>query len=322
MKVAVTSRSFSSHPVLCEELHQLFPEARLNSAGHSLTDGALLSFLGDAEGAIVGLERIDDNLLDALPNLCVISKYGVGVDALDLYAMQARGVRLGWTGGVNRQAVAELTLFCMVGLLRRYDECRNLIEGGGWKQLRGRELSAATVGIIGCGHIGKQVARLLRAYGARVLAHDLRHFGEFYRQHDVEPVGFDELLERSNIVTLHLPLDETTRGILDQARLARMQPGALLINIARGGLVDEEQLAQRLVDGCLGGAALDVLDNEPPTPEHPLFSAPNVMLTPHIGGSTEESVLAMGRAAIAGLANARLPRDIFELWPVSTADTA
>jgi len=169
-----------------------------------------------------------------------------------------------------------------------------------WHQPVGRQLSSATVGIVGCGHVGKRVAEICRAIGATVIAHDIVAYEDFYRVHDIRAVTLDELLRTSDIVSLHLPLDASTRGMIGAAELASMKASAFLVNAARGGLVDESALKTALVEKRLGGAAFDVYATEPP-PDRELLALPNVVPMPHIGASTEESVLAMGRAAIEGL---------------------
>jgi phosphoglycerate dehydrogenase-like enzyme len=171
---------------------------------------------------------------------------------------------------------------------------------GGWRHPGGRQLSSACVGIVGCGHIGQQVARLCAAFGARVLAHDIRVYDDFYRAVGVTPVSLDSLLAQSDIVTIHLPLDASTRGLIGEREFGRMKSSAFLVNTARGGIVDERALKAALVERRLAAAALDVFAIEPPVDQE-LLMLPNFVGTPHIGGSTEEAVLAMGRAAIAGL---------------------
>ena len=165
---------------------------------------------------------------------------------------------------------------------------------------RGRQISSAVVGILGCGHVGQQVARLCRAFGATVLAHDIRAYDEFYGEHAVRPVAFSALLEQSDIVTVHVPLDGTTRGMIGAHELSAMKQAAYLVNTARGGIVDESAVAAALVEHRLAGAAFDVFIAEPPV-NRELLRAPNFIGTPHIGAGTHEAVLAMGRAAIAGL---------------------
>jgi len=308
--IAVASRSFSKHPVLRAEMEALYPNVRFNDTGASLAGDELKSFLSGCTMAVTALERVDDGLLSGLPELKVISKYGVGLDMIDPDALERQGVRLGWTGGVNRRSVAELALAAMILLMHRVPEAWRQVIGGGWTQVKGRELSRRTVGIVGCGFVGKELAVMLKALGCRVLAHDKLDFPEFYEKTGVEPVDLDTLLVESEAVTLHLPLDGSTRNLLSADKLERMRPGAIFVNMARGGLVDEDRLKGMLMDGRLAGAALDVLDREPPE-DLELLRLPTVMATPHIGGSTEEAVLAMGRAAIAGLKTARSPKDVF-----------
>jgi D-3-phosphoglycerate dehydrogenase len=178
---------------------------------------------------------------------------------------------------------------------------------GVWRQHVGFQLSARTVGIVGCGHVGKDLGLLLRAFECRVLAHDILDFPDFYAESGIEPAGLEDLLQQSDVVTLHLPLDETTANILSAERLALMKPDAILINAARGGLVDEDALKGALKDGRLAGAAFDVFATEPPE-DIELLNLPNFIVSPHIGGSAEEAILAMGRAAIDGLEKNQIPR--------------
>ena len=301
-RVAVTSRSFSRHPALIAELRSRYSDVRLNE-GDALSGSALVEFLRGHDAAIVALERIDGELLSAVPELKVISKYGVGLDGIDIDALEQRGVMLGWSPGVNRVSVAELTVGAMISLLHRVPEASRDVAAGNWRQIRGRQLGDRTVGIIGCGHVGKEVARLCRAFGSRVLVYDIRDYAEFYAEHSIVPVGLDRLLEESDVVTMHVPLDRSTRNMLDASKVGRIRPGAVFINTARGGIVDEGAIKSRLIDGSLAGAAFDVFAAEPALdPE--LVALPTVLVTPHIGGSTEEAVLAMGRAAIDGLTGA------------------
>lgn len=304
--IAVTSRSFSRHPVLREELVAKYEDVRFNDEGLTLTGEALIDFVRGRHKIITGLETVDDALLSALPELDVIAKYGVGLDMIDMDAMTRHGVHLGWKGGVNRRSVAELVLGFMISLLHLVPECDRDLRAETWQNKKGRQLTGRTVGIIGCGHIGKDLTGLLQPFGCRILVNDIRDFPEFYETHGVEPVSLDTLLEASDIVTLHVPLDASTRHLINQDTIARMRRGAILINAARGGLVDEAALKAALQESHLQAAAFDVFAIEPPM-DWELFKLPNFLGTPHIGGSTEEAILAMGRAAIAGLDDHVLP---------------
>ncbi len=304
--IAVTSRSFSRHPILREELIAKYDNVRFNDEGLSLHGEALIDFLRGRRKVITGLETVDDALLSAVPELDVVAKYGVGLDMIDMEAMARHGVHLGWTGGVNRRSVAELVLGFMISLLHLVPECDRDLRSETWQNKKGRQLTGRTIGIVGCGHIGKDLTGLLAPFGCRILANDIRDFPEFYAENGVEPVSLDELLEASDIVTLHIPLNPATHHIINAGTIARMRRGAILINAARGGLVDEAALKAALQERHLQAAAFDVFAIEPPQ-DWELFKLPNFLGTPHIGGSTDEAILAMGRAAIAGLDEHALP---------------
>jgi phosphoglycerate dehydrogenase-like enzyme len=299
-KVAVCSRSFSRNPVLRAELLQKYQQVTFNDAGMQLSGENLVTFLRGHEKAITALEVIDETVLARLPELRVIGKYGVGLDMIDLAAMRAHGKRLGWTGGVNRRSVSELVISLAISMLRHVHVANREVLAGTWRQTIGGELSGKTVGIVGCGHIGKDLVPLLKAFGCSILSHDILDFADFYATHGVEPVDLDTLMRRADVVTLHLPLNDTTRGLIDAERLARLKPTSVLINAARGGLVDEMALKRMLHDKRIAAAAFDVFAMEPPQDQE-LLALPNFFATPHIGGSSHEAILAMGRAAIAGL---------------------
>ena len=300
-EVAVASHSFPKSQTLREELLARYPGSTFNETGRPLGRDALIAFLRGHAKAITGLETLDEAVFDALPDLRVVSKYGVGLDMIDLEAARRHGVAIRWTPGVNRQAVAELTIGFMIALCRSIVPLALNVREGVWRQPGGgRQLSSAVIGVLGCGHVGQQVARLCRAFGATVLAHDVRAYDEFYREYGVQPVAFSALLEQSDIVTVHVPLDASTRGLIGAHELSSMKRAAYLVNTARGGIVDESAVAAALVERRLAGAAFDVFTAEPPV-NRELLRAPNFIGTPHIGAGTHEAALAMGRAAIAGL---------------------
>lgn len=307
-RIGVTSRSFSRHPALRQALLERYPNTRFNDKGDALKGRALADFLSGCDKAITALEVLDERLFAELPDLKVVGKYGVGLDMIDLQAMHNHGIKLGWEGGVNKRSVSELVISAAIALLHRVPCANREVLAGSWRQIRGRQLTGRTVGIIGCGHIGKDVIRLLEPFKCRVLSYDIDDFPKFYRKFGVQAVALNELLERSDIITLHLPLDDSTRNILSRQCLHKLKQGACLINYARGGLVDEQALTELLKSGHLGGAALDVFAVEPPV-DVELPNLNNVLVTPHIGGSTEEAIWEMGMAAIKGLDNARDPID-------------
>ena len=307
-RVAVASRSFSKHAVLRAELLARHPGARFNDAGASLKGDALVEFLADCDKAVLALETVDDALLARLPGLKLVSKFGVGLDSFDVAAMAKRGVKLAWTPGSNSRSVAELALMMIIALLRRVPALAAETRAGGFRQEKGATLTGKTVGLVGGGAVGRDLARLLAPFGGRVLCSDPAPDHAALNALDIETAALDELLSSCDVVSVHAPLTPATRGLIGAEQLARMKPTAILINTARGGLVDEAALKSALKAGRLAGAGLDVFETEPPT-DTELLSLPCVLATPHIGGSTEEAILAMGRAAIAGL---DAPRDASE----------
>jgi phosphoglycerate dehydrogenase-like enzyme len=304
--LVIASRSFSKHPVLRKEVLRRYPDAKFNDKGLSLDGDTLVQFLKGHEKAITALERIDDSILKQLPDLEVIGKYGVGLDMLDLHAMKKHGVMLGWTGGVNRRSVSELVISFAIALLHRAIFANTEVRRGEWYQVKGRQLSDCTVGIVGCGYVGKDLVKLLQPFNCKILANDIIEFKEFYAENGVIAVELDDLIKQSDIVTLHLPLDDSTRNIMSSEKLKFLKNDAILINLARGGLIDEDALKIILKEKRISGAALDVFLEEPPI-DREFPELENVFITPHIGGSTEEAILEMGMAAINGLDNAKDP---------------
>ncbi len=299
-KVAVCSRSFSNNPVLRAELLREYPDTYFNDNGLSLEGDSLIEFLKPAERAITALETIDDHIISQLPNLKVIGKYGVGTDMIDIHALARAGIKFGWTPGVNKRSVSELTVCFMIAVLRHVFQSHIAAQDGVWKQLVGRQLSNQVVGIIGCGNVGKDLVTLLKPFGCAILVHDIVDYSKFYIAHNIEPVSLDELVRRSDIVSIHIPKNKTTLNLFDRSRIFAMKDRSILINTARGGIVDEQALKEALEQQRIAGAGFDVLNQEPPV-NLSLIKTKNFFVTSHLGGSAEEAILAMGRAAIAGL---------------------
>jgi len=306
LRVAVCSRSFSRNPILRAELLARYQKVTFNDEGLQLKGHSLIEFCKGHDKAVTALEKVDEDILAHLPQLKVISKYGVGLDMIDMAAMRKYGKSLGWTGGVNRRSVSELVISFAITLLRHVPAAHREVLNGTWRQHIGGYLSGRTVGIIGCGHIGKDLVPLLEAFGCTILVNDIVEYTEFYSSHNIESISVEEVLSRSDIVTLHVPLDDSTRSMINEQRLSLMKPTAILINTARGGLIDEVALKNMLKDKRLAAAALDVFLEEPPQDEE-LLQLPNFLVTPHIGGSADEAILAMGRAAINGLDDNEIP---------------
>jgi D-3-phosphoglycerate dehydrogenase len=298
--IAVCSRSFSQHPLLRAELSEKYSCVKFNDQGIALTGPDLVTFLKGCRKAIIGLEKIDEKILTHLPDLNVISKYGVGLDEIDFYAMEMAGVSLGWTPGINAQAVAELTLCMALNIVRSIQRSHDAIKFHKWTQHSGQQLSSMTYGILGCGHVGKALVKLLKPFGGKIISYDIENQDAFFEEYGVLKVDFNTLIETSNILSIHIPKNQKTMNIINKNVLNRMMKGAFLINTARGGLVDEIALLESLNNHHIAAAGLDVFAKEPLL-DFSLVNHPNVFATPHIGGSSEESILAMGRSAIFGL---------------------
>jgi len=299
-RIAVCSRSFSRNPVLRKELQDKYSNITFNDKGLSLKGDLLFKFLDKHDKAIVALEKIDSQLLNKLPQLSVISKYGVGLDMIQMDAMRMFNKRLGWKGGVNRRSVSELVISFAIALLRFVPNASHEVLNGSWSQHIGSQLSGKKIGIIGCGHVGKDLVKILQPFDCDIYVNDIRDYSEYYKKYDLQPIPLEDLLMLSDVVTLHVPLDKSTINILNKEKLSLMKSSAILINIARGGLVDEAHLKKILIEKKIAGAAFDVFETEPPQDKE-LIALTNFIVTPHIGGSSVEAILAMGRAAIEGL---------------------
>jgi len=297
MRIGVASRSFSKHPELRRRLQEKFKNIQFNDAGQSLSGEALIDFLSGCEAAIIALEKINGALLEKLPELKFISKYGVGLDNIDQAALTKHGVRLGWTGGVNARSVAELTLGFMLSLSHRVSESNRELLSRQWVNNGGNQIFEKTIGIIGCGHIGKEVVRLIAPFGCHVLVHDILDVSNFCSAHRARQVPLQELLSKSDLITLHVPYSKETYHLISKKEFDQMKKGSMLINTSRGGIVDEQALLTALQTGHTRSAAVDVYELEPPF-ESPLLKLPNLIATSHIGGGSAEAILAMGQAAI------------------------
>jgi lactate dehydrogenase-like 2-hydroxyacid dehydrogenase len=253
-------------------------------------------------------DPVDAELIEAGPRLRAISNYAVGVDNVDVEAATVRGIPVGNTPDVLTESTADLALALMLGIARRLAEGEAFVRAGEWVTwepglMLGRDLHGATVGIVGYGRIGKAVGRRLEGFGCDVLTNTR-----------ADPASLDELLERSDFVTVHCPLTPQTRGLIGEDALRRMKPTAYLVNTARGPIVDTNALARALHAGELAGAALDVTDPEPLPGDHPLLEAPNLLVVPHIGSATHATRERMADMAVnnllAGLAGRPMPHQV------------
>lgn len=308
-RVAVPAVSFGQHPGLVELLQARYPGAKVNTEGHPYyrSERETIDYLKGYDAAIVSFEVINDRVLAALPELKVVSKLGVGLDKIDPAAMHQHGVMLGWTAGVNKRSVAELGLCLAIACLRHVVALNaSMRHAERPLQRMGRQLTGRVVGVHGCGEIGKEFVRLLAPFDCTVLACDIKDYSDFYARHGVTAVDFDELLTRSEVLSIHLTVTELTRNMYNAASIEKLRPDCVLINTARGNIIDELALKRALVEGRIAAAGIDAFAIEPPSDDE-LLRLENFIATPHIGAGAEEARWRMGETAIQGLVDNFLP---------------
>ena len=265
----------------------------------------LENIIGDYDAlAVRSATKVNAKLLEKGVRLKVVGRAGVGIDNVDLETATRRGVVVMNTPGGSSTTVAELTLAHMLALTRHVAQATSSIKGGKWekKRFQGHELAGKTLGVVGIGNIGSIVVDRCRAMKMRVIAYDPFISAEAAAKLGVTQVTLDELWPQADVISLHVPLTEQTRNLVDARTLGRMKKGALLVNCARGGVIDERALADALASGHLGGAALDVFEKEPPPADHPLLALDSFICTPHLGASTEEAQAAVAVAIAEQLA--------------------
>ena len=307
MKVFISTSSFGKYDDLPIRLLQNAGlDIHLNPYGRKLAADECLSLYGDIDGLIAGTEILSAEILRSARNLKVVSRCGAGTDNVNLEAAAELGIRVFATADAPTQAVAELTVGLMLDLLRGISRTDRLIRTGVWQKDMGSLLRGRTLGILGLGRIGKAVAQLTQPFGLTYLAWDVAPDRQFAAEHMIQLVGLDELLRTADIVSIHLPYTAELKGIIGDRALSLMKKDAILVNTARGGLIDEAALHEAVKDGRIGGAALDVFEQEPYT--GPLRELNNVILTAHIGSYAREARVEMeaeaARNLIAGLKNA------------------
>ena len=320
MKVLLTTTSFQDTP---GPHHQILKEAgvELVCERGPLTEERMLELVGDIDAFLCGDDEITQAVIDkALPTLKVISKYGIGLDKIDTEYVEAKGIPLTFCPGVNHTTVAEHTFALMLALFRKLVKEANHVANGEWIRVTGNEIMGKTIAIIGLGRIGKEVAIRAHAFGMNIVGFDLYWDEGFAGKYGVERCDSAEAaINQAGIISLHTNLSDETRGMINEASLAKMKEGVVILNCARGEIVNTQDMVNALNSGKVGGYGTDVLDIEPPPSDHPLLSAPNTVITPHIGSRTFESVerqatmaaknliLALqGRAPLAQANNAQL----------------
>lgn len=296
MKVICTSPSFAKYDAR--------PVATLKAQGFELVTlpadaplEALMPHLADTVAMIVAFTEVNKELFALAPQLKIVCKHGVGVDNIDLNAAKAHDVVVTNVPDANKHAVADFAFALILNAARQVTQAVTETRAGNWPRIFATDVYGKTLGIIGLGNIGKQVALRASGFNMRVLAFDFYPDEKFAAEHQIQFVSMDELTEHSDFITLHTPLTDETRNLFDSARIGRMKKSAFLINVSRGGVVNENDLYQALADNVIAGAAADVFDHEP-LENHPLFSLTNFMPTSHIAGYTDGAISAIGERCV------------------------
>lgn len=274
-------------------------EVMTNPFGRPFTKEEFLHYASDADALIVGNDKVTADIIEHCPNLKVIAKHGVGVDGIDAQAAQAHGIAVTYAPGTNAEEVADLAFGFMTMLARGLFQANADTKADRWIKPTGISFYQKTLGIVGLGTIGTATARRAKGFGMNLLGYDLQENPAAVKL-GVHYVSLEQLLAESDYISLHLPLNEGTRKLINAEKIALMKDGVVLVNTARSQLIDYDALTAGLKEGKIRGYATDVYEYEPP--EHlPLFDLPNVLLTPHLGGTTIESNLRMGNTAVANV---------------------
>jgi D-3-phosphoglycerate dehydrogenase len=298
-RLLVTPTSYGKNDLrLKTELEAQVGEVIYNPTGKPLASAEVEQLLPGVDGYIAGLDGIDANALRAADRLKVISRYGVGIDNVDLDAARSRGIIVTNTPGANSISVAELALGLILALARQIPEAVEAVHQGKWPRYAGISIEGKTIGILGLGAIGKQLARRLASFDCKLLAFDPYADQAFAKDNHVELTSMEEVISRSDFISLHLPLLHETCGLVNAAFLSQMKPGSFVVNTSRGEVVDEGALLEALQSGHLKGAGLDAFTVEPPDPHNPLLSLPQVIATPHLGAQTDGATSNMGWFAL------------------------
>jgi len=299
MKILVTPTSLQpdKKSEALDQLRNFSNDLIFNNTGRPLTEEELIPLLHDCDGYIAGLDMVTSKVIDSTNRLKVISRYGAGYDRVDLDAASKKGIVVTNTPGVNAEAVGEVAMSLALSVARKIPFLNSETRKGGWIRSTGMELKGKTMGIVGLGAIGKVLARCAKGFDMKVIAYDPYIDEEYCKKHKIEIHTFEQLICSADVISLHLPLNDNTRHIIDQAAIAQMKPTAILLNTSRGGIIDEQAAYEALKAGRLGGMGLDAFEIEPPV-NSPLFEFDNVVATPHTGAHTQEATINMANAAV------------------------
>jgi D-3-phosphoglycerate dehydrogenase len=301
MKILITPRSFaSSSDKAIKMLTERGYEIQRNNTDRPYKKEEMLNLIRDIDGMIIGIDELSAEIIEKANKLKVISKYGTGLDNIDINMATNKKIIVTNTPTANVDAVADLAFGLILSLARRIPEADQKTKKGKWEKIIGKSVWEKTLGVIGLGKIGRQVVKRARGFKMNILGFDLIKDKKFAQRYGIKYVNLEKLLQKSDYITIHLPLNDATHHLIDDKELGKIKKDAFLINTSRGGIVDEQALYQALRNNQLKGAALDVYSNEPPV-ESPLKELDNVIMTPHIGAYTEEAIENMGIQAAQNL---------------------
>jgi len=296
--VLITARSFGKEvPEPMERLIQHGFRIMEWREGTGLEVSELIAKVGQADAWIVGSYPIQAALLEDVPRLQIIAKHGVGIDNIDVPTATKKGILVATAPGSNDQAVADLTLGLLLSLVRKIPQANASVKSGRWERFKGFGLAGKTIGIIGLGRIGLNVAKRVKGFDMEILGYDLFWPEERAREIGIVRVGFETLIEKSDVITLHVPRTRETEGLIGEHQIARMKAGVWVVNTSRGRIIDEKPMCRALVSGKVAGYATDVFETEPPE-GNPLLSLTNVVATPHIGSYTDDALRMLGDSTV------------------------
>ncbi|HEY8499413.1 MAG TPA: phosphoglycerate dehydrogenase [Clostridia bacterium] len=301
LKILVTPRSFGKKdPFVFRMLEKAGLTVVRNETGNILDKESMKSLLKDCDGVIVGVDPLDAEVITTAPRLKAIAKYGVGLDNIDIEAAKSRSIKVSCTTGANSEAVADYTMALMLAVARKVVEIDKKCRTGNWVKIVTSDISNKTLGLIGLGVVGKLVAARAQGFSMKVIAHDIFWDAAYAEAHNITKATPEEIYESADIISVHLPLTPETNNYIGQAQINKMKPTVIIVNTARGGIINEDALFNALANKRIYGAGIDTFTSEPPKDAR-WFKLDNIVLGSHCAASTEGAIRNMGRMAAMNL---------------------
>ena len=299
--IAVCSRTFYNNNVLRQKLNKISKNILFNKSKKTLDGKKLVNFIKNSEKIIVGLEKIDKIIIDQLPNLKIIIKYGVGMDKIDINYLKKKKIKLFHFPGFNKRSVSELTLCFILSISRNLIELNQSVKKNNWDIIIGNNLSGKKIGIIGAGFVGKDLISLLKPFHCKIYINDIKNIKNYCKKNKLVFSNKKYIFSNCDFVSLHIPFNKQNKNLINKEYLKLMKPNSSLINTSRGGIVNEKDLYRVLKTKSIKSAYFDVLENEPPKKNSKLLKLRNFFISPHIGGSTSESIIKGGTLCLKKL---------------------